>query len=332
MKKLLFAILFFLLALPSVSYAAAVGVYPEAYSLRQDADETLIVDLVVYNTGDTAAIYTVAADEYQHLFRFDTPKFRLEPGMSRQIFLSAGAFPPGTYATDLSVIAQEVENKDAAKTGVKIPVDVTVLAVKHSIFQAESLVLALIFLAAFLLIGSFWVQKRLSPAARLLDTAEETILSHTSFSWFKHYRKRHLLVLLSFVAITLALFLLILSYVVPYSASLIEQSEEEMFTRVQVEVRTPGQTYVSRVESEQSLNAFTALQQAADESGLSLSYDPPNEYGVFVKEVAGYENGQEGKYWVFERNGKDVPVAADKQALSNGDLLLWKFVVPDTSS
>ncbi len=328
-KYLIIFILVLASLFPSMGQAAAIGVHPEAFAVHQQADERLELSFVVYNTGEEPAIYTVSADDYERLLAFDLRRFRLEPGEHRTLRLTTGPFPPGEFTTFLSVMAQDVENRDTAKTGVKVPVHVTSQGAREGFFQIEALVVSLIFLALFLLIGSFWVQKRLSPAARLADAAEETLLSHSSYSWFKHYRKRHVLILVSFIAITLALFLLVLSYAIPYSSTLLSHRSEQEAAQVLVEIRTPDQTYVANAKSDQPLSAFTALQQVAQETGIALRYDPPNEFGVLVTEVAGYKNGQDGKYWVYERNGKKVPVAADKQQLETGDLLLWKFVVPE---
>ena len=70
------------------------------------------------------------------------------------------------------------------------------------------------------------------------------------------------------------------------------------------------------------------MQEIAESNTISLEYDPPNELGVFVTKVGNYENGQDGKFWVYEINERKVPIASDKYILKDGDKLVWKFVTP----
>ncbi len=64
---------------------------------------------------------------------------------------------------------------------------------------------------------------------------------------------------------------------------------------------------------------------------IPLEYDPPNELGVYVTMIGGFRNGEDQKYWVYELNNQEVPIAADKAFLQAGEVLTWKFILPNTN-
>ncbi len=77
------------------------------------------------------------------------------------------------------------------------------------------------------------------------------------------------------------------------------------------------------------LTAFSALQKAAQRDTIAMQFKTYEGLGVMITSVAGFENGQDGKYWVYEINGQKIAAAADQQALQFADQLLWKFVIPE---
>lgn len=107
-----------------------------------------------------------------------------------------------------------------------------------------------------------------------------------------------------------------------------EQQQPEII----VEISGEGTTEHSvPCESRESCNltAFSALQKLAAQDTISMQYKTYDGLGVLVTDIAGLTNGQDGKFWVFEVNGRMVPVAADVHSLSAGDRLTWKFVIPE---
>lgn len=73
-------------------------------------------------------------------------------------------------------------------------------------------------------------------------------------------------------------------------------------------------------------NAYNALVAAVKKRNLEIktkSYD----FGIFVESIGGYPNTKE-KAWIYYVNGKSGAVAADKQALKNGDTIEWKYEKP----
>lgn len=70
--------------------------------------------------------------------------------------------------------------------------------------------------------------------------------------------------------------------------------------------------------------AFSALQAAATTNGFVLDFDPPGQYGVFVKGIAGTAGTAE-RFWIYQVNGAEGQVAADQMTLTNGDAVTWKY-------
>ncbi len=72
--------------------------------------------------------------------------------------------------------------------------------------------------------------------------------------------------------------------------------------------------------------AFALLQEAAQRLGFSVQetyYTVPS--AVFVTAINGTANGQDGMYWQYWVNGAYGDVGADHYALTNGDVVAWRF-------
>lgn len=78
------------------------------------------------------------------------------------------------------------------------------------------------------------------------------------------------------------------------------------------------------VENLTDATAFGALKSTAQANGIELQYDPPGQYGVFVKSIAGLAGSSE-KFWIYQVNGVDGQVAADQMAVKIGDTVTWKY-------
>ena len=74
---------------------------------------------------------------------------------------------------------------------------------------------------------------------------------------------------------------------------------------------------------------FRLLREASVRLGFSLAYVPYQiPQGMFVTAINGSVNGQSGRYCEYWVSGTYGKVAADHQGLSDGDLVLWKFSIP----
>ena len=74
----------------------------------------------------------------------------------------------------------------------------------------------------------------------------------------------------------------------------------------------------------EGMTAFDLLQEKTQEIGLALktkTYD----MGVFIEAIGDKENGEDGKYWLYYVNGEMPLLSADKQLLSSGDKVEFKF-------
>lgn len=75
---------------------------------------------------------------------------------------------------------------------------------------------------------------------------------------------------------------------------------------------------------------FGLLIEASIELGFDVEYVPYEiPQGMFVTAINDTVNGSGGLYWQYWVNGLIGQVAADKQALFDGDHVLWKFTAPE---
>lgn len=331
MKKIILAAIL-LLFMPLSVQAAGIGITPKSLNVNQNSSDKTEAEVFIYNTGKDPAIYQIYSDRWSQLIKPDTPKFRLEQGESRRVLISFDRLPPGEHNVNLSVIAQDIGlNLSSPKTGFKVPVSLKIRADSgFDSYNIYGLVIGLIILALIFLILSLIRHYRRSTLERMMDAAQESMARHSARAMIKHDIRHHTLLVVSMVAMILAGVLLVWSFVATSgsltdSASIIEQSSQN----VAVTVSSPVGNKVYAIESSKPLTAFSALEIAALEYDFAIKYDPPNEMGVFVTEIAGLKNGTNKKYWVYEVNGLKPVVAADKHLLVNNDSLVWKFVIPE---
>lgn len=72
---------------------------------------------------------------------------------------------------------------------------------------------------------------------------------------------------------------------------------------------------------------FDLTAKVARDNNLALEFDPPGEYGIFLKSIGEKKGGEEGgKWWLWWANGKAGEVAADQYRIQPGDVAEWKYV------
>lgn len=72
--------------------------------------------------------------------------------------------------------------------------------------------------------------------------------------------------------------------------------------------------------------AFDLTKKITEAKNISFVYDPPGQWGVFVKEIDYRKNGTNNKYWQYWVNAEQIQVAADKYILQSNDVVEWKFI------
>ena len=83
-------------------------------------------------------------------------------------------------------------------------------------------------------------------------------------------------------------------------------------------------TDISYVEGQ---TLFDLTAKIARENSLTLEFDPPGEYGIFLKSIGDKKGGEEGgKWWLWWVDGQAGEVAADQYRLQPGDVAEWKYV------
>ncbi len=78
---------------------------------------------------------------------------------------------------------------------------------------------------------------------------------------------------------------------------------------------------------------YALLQEAAHRLGFSVQemyYTVPS--AVFVTAINGTTNGQDGMFWQYWVNSLYGDVGADHYALSNGDVVTWRFTADQGGS
>lgn len=328
----------FLFSLVALLYSPAVHaqspsiqITPEQLSVHKSFDAQADLTLSVQNTGNKAYIYEVSAADLTRLIRVWPVQFLLAAGETQEVAVSVGHVPAGDRTTSLAVVSREIGSPvgsmaDSVSIPLSLSVDPSGAAYARWFLP---LGVALLLVALSGLVAATVRRKRQSAALRLIDAADETASSFSWRAWITHAWRMHRLIIVSIVCVVIASGLLVASLVIDPTG--FEQASSLQEQSFEVRIRTSGEerSYEVMTEAGEQLTAFSALQKLAERYTIPLVYDPPADMGVFVRSIDGVDNGTDGRYWVYEINGRQVPVAADKSFLTPGDVLLWKFTVPD---
>ena len=71
---------------------------------------------------------------------------------------------------------------------------------------------------------------------------------------------------------------------------------------------------------------FSITNDVASKKNLTFKFDPPGDWGVFVRQIGARQNGEQNRYWQYWVNHEQVQVSADRAALQPNDVVEWKFV------
>ncbi len=85
-----------------------------------------------------------------------------------------------------------------------------------------------------------------------------------------------------------------------------------------------GSPETFRDVAREGMTAFDLLQEKTQGIGLVLKVQT-YDMGVFIEAIGDKENGEDGKYWLYYVNGEMPLLSADKQLLSSGDKVEFKF-------
>lgn len=319
------------LSVSTPALAASMEVMPETLSIHQASDSQSRLTLFVRNTGERSAMYQVLADDYNQLIVARPAEFRLDAGEGRLVDLVAANLPEGKRETTLSVLAQDIgQDLRLPKTEKKVSLSLDIAPAANMpapwlLPISVGFILGSLGLWLFVMIRA----KRRPIGTRLLDAWQEQRAATSWIAWLGHYWRVHRLVIISLCCVLVSAGLLAWSVAAePRQGASVTSASEQQYLLV---LRGPTfeQSYEITVPAGEPVTAFTALQKAAERYTIPLSYQPPTELGVFVTGIADVANGTDGRYWVYEINDRQVPLAADRSFLSPGDRLVWKFTLPE---
>lgn len=63
----------------------------------------------------------------------------------------------------------------------------------------------------------------------------------------------------------------------------------------------------------------------ANQESLTVESQDFKDLGVMIKSINKVQNGQKGEYWQYWVNNQYATMAADKQPVLPGDVIMWKF-------
>src|SRR3989338_3027560 len=89
--------------------AAGVSVKPDKLSFIIRAGEEEEKSVVVENISDRPVIYNLYVDEMEDQIFLAPANFRLEVGEKRQVKVKASPRVPGLFATNLSIVTQDLD-------------------------------------------------------------------------------------------------------------------------------------------------------------------------------------------------------------------------------
>lgn len=124
--KFILAIIGFLLSASAV-FGGGLAVEPSRLDFNLAAGQTASSVLKIENIADQVMIYQLYFDELNEILSISEETFRLAPGERRQVKVSVTPRQSGIFATNLSVVGQELDRRAFnVSFGAKVPVNLRV--------------------------------------------------------------------------------------------------------------------------------------------------------------------------------------------------------------
>jgi len=83
-----------------------------------------------------------------------------------------------------------------------------------------------------------------------------------------------------------------------------------------------------QLDTSENSTVFSLLEELAKRENFEIETTSYPEMGIFVKSISGAEGGTDDKWWQYWVNGNLGEVAADKKEIKAGDIIEWRFEVP----
>jgi hypothetical protein len=189
MKKLIIIICLLAVSLNS-AVAAGISITPSKLEFKLETGQKQTEKLTVSNITDSPLVYSFYADELRDQIIAQPTTLRLEPNEVQEIKVIANPRHKGTYLTNLSVLAQDLDKKEFnAVAGVKVPLEMIVLPSSHSSFYKNIIwyiIILLILIVAVIMFVNY--RRRRKPLwQRIGDSIN---LMHTSRPWWRRITKK----------------------------------------------------------------------------------------------------------------------------------------------
>ena len=101
-----------------------------------------------------------------------------------------------------------------------------------------------------------------------------------------------------------------------------EVTENEQMVEVVINNGEEEKTY--EFSYEEGLTAYDYLMKATEKDNTELK-TTEYDFGISIDGIGDMVGGTDGKYWMFYIDGQSAPVAADKQEVSAGSVVEFKY-------
>ncbi len=125
------------LLIAGTAVAAGISVKPNRLNFTLPARQEQTKAIVVENISDRPVIYNLYVDELADQIYLSPVNFRLEVGQSRQVKIKANPVQAGLFATNLSIVTQDLDRRSFnVATGVKVPIVLQVAPAQKFVLPA----------------------------------------------------------------------------------------------------------------------------------------------------------------------------------------------------
>ncbi len=117
----------------------------------------------------------------------------------------------------------------------------------------------------------------------------------------------------------------VLYYTTPVASSPVIQETNAVSVSLSIEGVLSKETYAVPVNS----SALTFLVDETEKLRIAIRAKEYAGMGTLIEKIGEFQNGTDGKYWMYYVNGELALVGADAYVMQEGDSIEWKFKVPE---
>lgn len=105
-----------------------------------------------------------------------------------------------------------------------------------------------------------------------------------------------------------------------------EAQKNQTFLIIKSDDNTLNLKFKINYKNNDNKTLWQIMKDIFTKNGINVAYqDYGGDLGIFITEIEGKKNGENGNYWQYFINGKYANIGVSNYILKQGDIIEWRF-------